>query len=194
MKTKFFILALIFLTNLSFGQKVKNKNYKFLNQELKVAIIPLTSELKKFNDSISNDIFKDTLSLKFLDVEKLRVGLNEKSIDILKRIATKKYKKSDLKKYPNLNTLINDLDINELKENLQNADLLLFPIVFTVKQSVGMTFGNATFRLYDLNTGDFIHQYKTNLNINIVKNGSKQIVTALLLLEEKNYLFKQKSG
>ena len=86
------------------------------------------------------------------------------------------------------------MDTNELKENLQNADLLLFPIVFTVRQSVGMTFGNATFRLYDLNTGDFIHQYETNLNINIVKNGSKQIVTALLLLEEKNYLFKQKSG
>ena len=93
MKTKLFILVLIFLENLSFGQKVKNKNYIFLNQELKVAIIPLTSEFKKFNDSISNDIFKDTLSLKFLEVEKLRVGLNEKSIDILKRIAAKKYKK-----------------------------------------------------------------------------------------------------
>ena len=73
MKTKFLILILILFAKLSFGQKVLNKDYKFLNKELKVAIIPLTNELTKFNDSISNDIFKDTLSLNFLKVEELRI-------------------------------------------------------------------------------------------------------------------------
>ncbi|CAH8283093.1 hypothetical protein EV196_10274 [Mariniflexile fucanivorans] len=193
MKTNFFILILILFTNLSFGQKVLNKDYRFLNKESKVAIIPLTNELTKFNDSISNDIFKDTLSLKYLKVEELRTELNEESTDILKRIASKKYKKSDLKKYPNLNTLISISDLKNLKENLQNADLLLFPIKFNINQSIGMTFGSATFRFYDLNTGDFVHQYESSFNVNTIEDGSKQIVTALLFLEEKNYLIKQKS-
>ena len=56
-----------------------------------------------------------------------------------------------------------------------------------------MTFGNATFRLYDLNSGDFIHQYETSFNANTTENGSKQMVTALLFLEEKDYLEKQKT-
>lgn len=197
MKTKFLILTLILFTNLSFGQKVMNKDYKFLKQELKVAIIPLANELTKFNDSISNDIFKDTLSLKFLKVDKLRAQLNDElndeSTDILKRIASEKYKKRDLQRNPNLNSLINISDIKHLKENLQNADLLLFPIKFNINQSVGMTFGKATFRLYDLNTGDFIHQYETNFNVNTTENGSNQMVTALLFLEEKDYLTKQKA-
>ena len=164
----------------------------FLNKELKVAIIPLTSEMTTFNDSISNDIFKDIASLKFLDVEKIRAELNNESTYILKKIASEKYKKRDLKKYPNLNTLISTSDLENLKENVQNADLLLFPIKFNIRQSAGMTFGNATFRFYDLNTGDFIHQYETSFNVNTTENGSKQMVTALLLLEEKEYLTKQK--
>jgi hypothetical protein len=193
MRTKFLILTFISIVNISLGQKVVNKNYRFLNNELKVAIIPLTNELTKFNDSISNDIFKDTLSLKFLKVEKLRTDLNDKSSGVLKRIASEKYKNSDLKKYPNLNTLISLSDLKDLKENLQNADLLLFPIKFNINQTVGMTFGSATFRLYDLNSGDFVHQFETSFNVNTSKNGAKQMVTAMLFLEEKDYLLKQKN-
>ena len=192
MKTKFWILAFIVFSNVSFGQKVLNKEYTFLDKELKVAIIPLTNGMTTFNDSISNDIFKSTVSLKFLEVEKTSTELNDESTDILKRIASEKYKKRDLKNYPNLNTLISTSDLKNLKENLQNADLLLFPIEFNIKQSAGMTFGNAIFRFYDLNTGDFIHQYETSFNVNTTENGSKQMVTALLLLEEKEYLIKQK--
>ncbi|APY06892.1 hypothetical protein BWZ20_00635 [Winogradskyella sp. J14-2] len=149
--------------------------------------------MTKFNDSISNDIFKDTLSLKFLKVEKLRIDLNDETTEILKEIASKKYKRRDLKKYPNLNTIIDNSEIKSIKSNLQNADLLLFPIKFNINQSVGMTFGSATFRLYDLNSGDFIHQYETSFNVNTTENGSKQMVTALLFLEEKDYLEKQKT-
>ena len=192
MKTNFWILALLLSINFSFGQKVLNKDYKFPNKELKVAIIPLTNELTKFNDSISNDIFKDTLSLRFLNVKDLRTELNNESVDILKKIASQEYKKRELKEYPNLNTLINSSDLKKLKENLQSADLLLFPIKFNINQSVGMTFGSATFRFYDLNTGDFIHQYETSFNVNTTENGSKQMVTALLFLEEKDYLINQK--
>ncbi|WP_157358289.1 hypothetical protein [Winogradskyella sp. J14-2] len=193
MRTKFLILNFILLVNLSFGQKIINKDYKFSNKNLKVAIVPLTNEMTKFNDSISNDIFKDTLSLKFLKVEKLRIDLNDETTEILKEIASKKYKRRDLKKYPNLNTIIDNSEIKSIKSNLQNADLLLFPIKFNINQSVGMTFGSATFRLYDLNSGDFIHQYETSFNVNTTENGSKQMVTALLFLEEKDYLEKQKT-
>ena len=193
MKTRLFILTLILFTNISFGQKVLNKDYKFLNGELRVAIIPLNNELTKFNDSISNDIFKDTLSLNFLRIDKLRADLNDESTGILKKIASKKYNKRDLKKYPNLNTLMSAYDLESLKQNLQNADLILFPIIFDIRQSVGMTFGSATFRFYDLNTGDFIHQYKTSFNVNSTENGSKQIVTSLLFLEERDYLINQKN-
>ncbi|WP_340066834.1 hypothetical protein [Ascidiimonas aurantiaca] len=191
MKTKFLIVTLALFTSTVFGQKAVNENYKFPKRELKVAIVPLLNELSRFNDSISNDIFRDTLSLKFLKVAALRNALNEESTTILKKIAAEKYKKKALKKNPKLNTLLSDSDLEYLKKNFQNADLLLFPIIFDVHQTDVMTFGSATFRFYDLNTGDFIHQYETRFNIDTIEYGSLQMVTAMLLLEEKDYLINQ---
>ena len=191
MKTKFLVVTFVLFTSASFGQKVVNENYTFPKRELKVAIVPLLNEFSRFNDSISNDIFSDTLSLKFLKVAALRNALNEESTTILKKIASENYKKKALKKNPKLNTLLSDSELEYLKKNFQNADLLLFPIKFNIHQSGVMTFGSATFRFYDLNTGDFIHQYKTSFNVDTTEYGSVQMVTAMLLLEEKDYLMRQ---
>lgn len=191
MKTKFLVVTFVLFTSASFGQKVVNENYTFPKRELKVAIVPLLNEFSRFNDSISNDIFRDTLSLKFLKVAALRNALNEESTTILKKIASENYKKKALKKNPKLNTLLSDSELEYLKKNFQNADLLLFPIKFNIHQSGVMTFGSATFRFYDLNTGDFIHQYKTSFNVDTTEYGSIQMVTAMLLLEEKDYLMRQ---
>jgi len=191
MKIKFLVVTFVLFTSASFGQKAVNENYKFPERELKVAIVPLLNEFSRFNDSISNDIFRDTLSLKFLKVAALRNALNEESTTILKKIASENYKKKALKKNPKLNTLLSDSELEYLKKNFQNADLLLFPIKFNIHQSGVMTFGSATFRFYDLNTGDFIHQYKTSFNVDTTEYGSIQMVTAMLLLEEKDYLMRQ---
>ena len=191
MKTKFLVVTFVLFTSASFGQKVVNENYTFPKRELKVAIVPLLNEFSRFNDSISNDIFRDTLSLKFLKVAALRNALNEEPTTILKKIASENYKKKVLKKNPKLNTLLSDSELEYLKKNFQNADLLLFPIKFNIHQSGVMTFGSATFRFYDLNTGDFIHQYKTSFNVDTTEYGSIQMVTAMLLLEEKDYLMRQ---
>ncbi|MEO1051746.1 MAG: hypothetical protein AAFX87_14045 [Bacteroidota bacterium] len=87
-----------------------------------------------------------------------------------------------------MKTIINDVELTELKQSLQSADLILFPVIFDVGQAVGVTYGRATFRLYDLNAGDFVHQCKTTFNVNMTEENAIRLVTALLLVEEKSCL------
>ncbi|MFZ4930948.1 hypothetical protein [Chryseobacterium sp. Mn2064] len=45
-----------------------------------------------------------------------------------------------------------------------------------------MTFGNSTFRLYDLNTGDFINQDLEKLNVNIGASPGISMITGMLYI------------
>lgn len=182
-----FLLILIGSTPL-FSQKVFNKNYLFGEDKKLVAFVPIIQNDFKKNDEIINDILKDTLNLTYLDVSNLRTNLTPELLDILKKVAVKDYKTKDLKEFPNLKTIINVSEIEYIKNKFLNADLLIFPIVFNVSQQGGMTFGSSKFRLYDLNSGEFIHQFSEKTNVNISGDAGMEMMTTFLLISEKSDL------
>lgn len=183
-------LFFIASANILFGQKIFNKNYSFEQQALTVAFVPIVNNDFSENDNIANDILKDTLNLKFLDVSTLRSNLDSETFNILKKIAEKDYKRRELKEFPNLKTIISQQEIDFIKQSFQNADLLLFPIVFHIEQRVGVTFGSSKFRLYDLNSGEFIQQFTEKTNVNLSGDAGLGMMTGFLIISEKNDLLK----
>lgn len=183
-------LFFIASANILFGQKIFNKNYSFEQQALTVAFVPIVNNDFSENDNIANDILKDTLNLKFLDVSTLRSNLDSETFNILKKIAEKDYKRRELKEFPNLKTIISQQEIDFIKQSFQNADLLLFPIVFHIEQRVGVTFGSSKFRLYDLNSGELIQQFTEKTNVNLSGDAGLGMMTGFLIISEKNDLLK----
>jgi len=187
---KFILTILIILINSTFlfSQKVFNKNYSFASEQKMIAFVPIVNNDFKKNDEIVKSVLKDTLDLKFVDVSTLRKRLDSKSVNILRKIAEKDYKGKELKKFPNLKTIINIDEMEFIKQNFENAELLLFPIVFDISQKGGMTFGSSKFRLYDLNSGEFIQQFSEKTNVNISGDAGMEMMTAFLLISEKSDL------
>lgn len=181
-------LLLIISSTFVFGQKIFNKNYSFGNEQKKIAFVPIINNDFSKNDEIVKDILKDTLNLKYLDVSVLRSKLNSETINILKKIAEKDYKTKELKEFPNLKTIISSDEIDLIKQNFENADLLLFPIVFNIDQKAGMTLGSSKFRLYDLNSGEFIQQFSEKTSVNVSGDAGMEMITAFLIISEKSKL------
>lgn len=181
-------LLLIISSTFVFGQKIFNKNYSFGNEQKKIAFVPIINNDFSKNDEIVKDILKDTLNLKYLDVSVLRSKLNSETINILKKIAEKDYKTKELKEFPNLKTIISSDEIDLIKQNFENADLLLFPIVFNIDQKAGMTFGSSKFRLYDLNSGEFIQQFSEKTSVKVSGDAGMEMITAFLIISEKSKL------
>lgn len=189
---KYFLTLLVILINSTFlfSQNIFNKKYSIGSEQKIVAFVPIINNEFKKNDEITKSILKDTLNLKFIESSILRDKLDSKSISILKKIAEKDYKTKELKEYPNLNSIITREEMNFIKKNFNNADLLLFPIVFNINQKAGMTFGSSRFRLYDLNSGDFIQQFSEKTNVNVSGDAGMEMMTAFLLISEKTDLVK----
>lgn len=120
----------------------------------------------------------------------MRSKLDSETFNILKKIAEKDYKRRELKEFPNLKTIISQQEIDFIKQSFQNADLLLFPIVFHIEQRVGVTFGSSKFRLYDLNSGEFIQQFTEKTNVNLSGDAGLGMMTGFLIISEKNDLLK----
>lgn len=177
-------LFLIISSTFLFGQKIYNKNYSIGNEQKMIAFVPIINNDFSKNDEIVKDILKDTLNLMFIDVSILRSKLNSETINILKKIAEKDYKTKELKEFPNLKTIISSNEIDLIKQNFENTDLLLFPIVFNIDQKAGMTFGSSKFRLYDLNSGEFIQQFSEKTNVNLSGDAGMEMMTAFLIISE----------
>ncbi|WP_079240693.1 hypothetical protein [Chryseobacterium indologenes] len=190
MKNLIFALLTV-LSGMTFlhAQKVFNESYSFKSDGSTVAFVPIINDFKD-NDDITKKILRDTLQLKFNDVAVLRANMDTKVMEILKKVAEKDYKSKEVKLFPNLTTIISKEEMSYIKEKFGNADLLLLPVVFNVNQSMGMTFGNSLFRLYDLNNGEFIQQFSEKINVNIGAEAGFAIMTGMLISGEKSHLLK----
>lgn len=193
MKTNALILVLIglMISLSSFGQKVFNTDYKIEKENLKLALIPIMNERPSFNDTIMTKIFRDELkNLQIISPSKTRevVTSDTKVQNLLNKIILTDYKKKDLKSFPNLNSIIDEPDIAYLREKFRQADLVLIPIALNFKPMGVYTFGYTKFRMYDLNTGEFIFEFSDTINVNISgENAMKGLTGALVSVAHDYY-------
>lgn len=192
MKIKFCLLIILLLINLnkSFGQrKYLNKNYKLTEKSLTLSLVPIYNERPLLNDSILTKIFSNPLqNHKIIESSEVRgvIDSDKYLSELLTKIALKDYKRKELKTFPNLNTLLSQKEIEHLRKCFNNSDFILIPVAFNVKvvgKQVygGHTFGYSKFRLYDLNSGEFIFECPNHLNVNIgSEKGAKNITTILI--------------
>ena len=202
MKAKSAILTLIglIISFVAFGQKELNKNYKIGKESIELSLIPIFNERSSYNDTIMTKIFDDELkNMQLISpfVTREIIVSDHRTQNLLDKIISTSYTKKDLKTFPNLNTIIEKSDIDYLKEQLNQTDLVLIPIVLNFRSMLSHTFGYVKFRMYDLNTGEFIFEFSDDMNVNIGGESAMRGLTGVLIsvlhdYYKKNFLKKYK--
>ena len=199
MKT-LFLLAGLSISLGAFAQKEYfNENYKLQKQEVKLAFIPfLTSDIL-FTETITESLIQYNLKKVILaDVETVSKNiLTDSSLnESIRKVITKEYMRRELKNKPNLLQIISTDALTNMQRMLDTADILLIPskVKYRSVERVDGT-GNTTvygrFRLYDLNTGEFIFDYPAEKKVQylIAKNEIRMLMS--VLLEDFNSYFQK---
>lgn len=192
MKNKSILLIIFALTAASplLGQKILNPEYTPGKEHLKLALIPIFNEYGTFNDTILNHYYtKETKSIEAITPEECKNTITADPLlgKILEKIILKDYSKKEFKTYPNLNTLLEQEEIRAIKERFDNADLILIPIYINFKNMGIVTMGNAQFRMYDLNSGDFVYVCTVDGNVNITGKDAGKHLTSFLVSQSYDY-------
>ena len=197
------IFGLIFLLASCGQTKYLNSTYKPDKEKLKLALIPIYNQWNNMNDTLHSEIFNDSLqTLKEIKPQITRriINSDRKLAKTINKITKNNYDKRKLKEHPNLKDILSSDEIEYIKNSLKGSDLMLIPIAFNIKSvgdniSNGHTFGHSNFRMYDLNTGEFIFECHNDINVNIGgRKGAKSITAVLLGMShsyyEENFLTK----
>ena len=189
----------IFLVLLSFGfcealpaqEGYFNKSYEKVDRDIEVVITPIGGDFA-LSDSTVKSIFVNNRKIEFQDFGKSKelVFNDNKLLSILNKIASKEFKKKEIKQFPNLKNELTADEFKYIKSKFKDADYLLIPVVFEVTNmgNIPKTFGNSVFRLYDLHTGQFILWYKASLNVNVGENEGVILLSKTFLGMVKGYI------
>ncbi len=190
------ILLGVLIVNSSFGQrKYINSDYNIDNGPMSLVVTPIYNSYVEHTDSVIVKAFggiSPNISLRSPNVIRQSIGASSQVSELLNKIVLKEYRKKELKAFPNLNTILSQNELQLLRSELGNPDLLLIPIAFNIKvvdNAVmgGHTFGFSNFRLYDLASGEFVFHCPNNLNVNIGGDNGAKSLSAVLISMTSSY-------
>lgn len=159
----------------------------------KLAIVPLTRlgpplacsgkcpPLEQATDQVFEESFgkfSDKVSL--TPMAKNRSFFNANP-DLLTKLLDIKYSEQELRDNPSLETALNSAGLASLREQLENADLLLVPAKLEFAPNLGMVFGYSEFRLYDLHAGTLIYSSSAKMNVNRADEAGRGVMAFVLI-------------
>lgn len=180
-----FLIICFILSVSSYAKDYYNPNYKINKGEQSLLLLPIYNDGSPvMNDTLFTKIFNEAAStVSLLNVTETREKIDSDNmlIEILTKISETEYKTKELKMFPDIKTIVTQTEIEYLKKELDNPDLIFIPTIFSVKSVGPYTFGKSRFRLYDLNSGELIFDCSKDLNVNLSGIDGKGSVTAGLL-------------
>ncbi len=189
------LLVLLFglVSSTLYGQKKSiNKEYEFSNADTLLALIPVLNSDFEYTDSLLNKFYSKPGFDRLMPVKAdgIRMTINEeKQLEtIITKIISKQYSKKELKNFPNLKTIIDKSEIEYLRSKLKQADFMLIPTEIRFGTSLGSTFGYSCFRLYDINTGDYIANCPMDFNVNSTDPRAQKNLSIILIGEISKFL------
>lgn len=196
MKTKFILLltAFFLFSSLNGQRKILNEDYTLVKENPKLALLPVNYQNPVMIDTLMADIFyRNADRVEIIPPETCRQLIDADTMlnSIFLKIVNKKYRYRHLKKFPNLSEILSDEEINYLSQQLFQADLLLIPLSFDIdtrgiRGPGAYTIGSSRFRLYDLETGDFIFDFSHSLEFfRGGDKGERGMAISLLVVTQK---------
>ena len=160
------------------------------DQEVQLSIVPILAETGSLADSALTIMYSDSANRYSLypieDVHKV-IEKDPQLVSVLDKIIVKDYSSEELQSNPKLQYFISDGDLKYIRDKLGNSDLLLLPIYFQVANKLNHTFGEAWFRLYDLNSGELVYHVADNFNVNLGGQQGKRRITLFLIANSYSY-------
>ena len=170
-----------------------NKNYSPSSSQITLGIIPIQGDLQSFSDSTLTIVYADSLNrYSTYPLENVHKNIqdSEDFSEIVNKLVLSDFSPEELKQTPNLNSILSSEELDILKDNLGNSNLLLLPINFNINSKSFYTFGIARFRLFDLNTGTLIYDISDNFNVNQGGEIGQKNMTLFLIANSYSYFKK----
>ena len=171
-----------------------NKQYQGKPKSVaKLAVIPLaqfgevvdgkgkTVSLEKVTSDYFEKSFKDVEGkVSLVPMSKSGEALRA-SPDLFAKVMAIKYSERELEGNPGLKGTLDERDLLRLREQLDNADLLLVPAQFDLVPQFGVISGYSEFRLYDLDSGSLVYSGSRSLNVNRVDGAGRGLMAIILV-------------
>jgi hypothetical protein len=144
------------------GSAYVNKSYKYeSNNEPILAIIPPRINHKIVDDAFNKSFSKNSKIKKLIFPSELR----DKSIDVIEQL--ERAKQADTNKVNNLKSILSTKQYEKFTAAIKPANIVLIPYDFQIKESLGRTFGNFEFYLYDVASGVLIYKNSHSYNVDV---------------------------
>jgi hypothetical protein len=161
-----------------------NKSYHFdAKPKFSLALVPADQKTPLF-DTLMVMAFRDDMPsgqslITPFDIES-KIQNDNELVALLNKIILQDHTKQQLKSAPNLRNLMSEADFQSLQEKMDNADMLIVPIVFGVGSLLNNTMGKMKVRLYDLKDGSLVYEKEESPNVNIGGDAGKAYMAKFL--------------
>lgn len=164
-----------------------NESYIFPQdkEQFQLAILPVESKLGLFTDTVFTVIFKDSIHRQDLvalpDIREA-IRSNRQTVEAVSTVIRKDYSPDEYRDRSNLKTVLSPREIALVQDALQQADIVVIPLVLNVR-SLGMhTFGEMRFLVYDLHSGEWVLEGQHDFNVNQVGEYAAKDLTMMLIV------------
>ena len=156
-----------------------------------VAVAPAVADgpLVVHTDTVATRLYKrDGYSYELVHPAEVRTRLNSDAdaASALRRLAAHRYTEAELEADPGLSPPLSTDDAVALRSAL-GVRYLVLPAEFDVGDRLGRASGTATYRLYDLDTGDLVYEHTRPLNMNMSGEPGAIILSIALIGESARY-------
>ena len=148
-----------------------------------LAIVPVLNETSGASDvafEAAFDKVKERSAL--VPIKPMRERLLRESglRDLLIAVAQRAGDKDDLQRAPKVQDIIGSAGLDQLRGAFGSADVLLFPVSFESKVSLGSTFDWMTYRLYDLRDGRIVFERARDLHADKDNENARRVLLLYL--------------
>lgn len=158
-----YIFALLLLLSACGGKAYLNTNYRnWSPSNKKIALYPVKTVNNKITDQNFREIFeKNSMNVVFIGDDRLKIRNKALVLKVAEVINANPEKPTPL------TTLFNEDELTEISKIFNNASLLVVPSSLIFTETLGRTFINSAFYVYDLSNGELIYRNMYSFNANI---------------------------
>lgn len=161
-----------------------NSNHQLTNNTsiIRIVVLPIGGADGALADSAFEKAFEPQgESLVPLRNVRAKISNDNTLTTILGRVIQQEHSRTGSDQSPNLREFSREIDLPSLREKLDSADIMLLPLEFDFRKVMGYTAGHFKYRFYDLKSGSLLFENHKDLNVNVVGEKARFLLTHALI-------------
>ncbi len=162
-------VPILFLSLSCGGNQYINKKYGKPAHAIKLAIVPVFNQFEMVSDNAFEKAFAKAYVQEMVAPSSIRAKVFEDEVNaqvpadqklkrIFQKVTQKEFSQYEMKEFMSLKAILSMTEIDYLKTRLDNANMILFPMVLNATSYGRSGVGYGRVRVFDLESGDFVYE------------------------------------